>query len=224
MTNTNANPAGVADTSTTVKLKTRLYELTNENTANDSDAKGERITLLWCDGSMDEEPFTNDVTYTKTMLHDLSSFVHYCSSEAECIAYLATFLKNETILVVVSGALASKTLLDTANTIRRVDTIFIFCMEEKKFEALAQHPKVAGIFHEQESLKYSIMKTMRAIERQAAILQLYDPTKQRLARNLDRETGSFVWLQLIKEAIQKMCATVPNTTSEDSNGKQEMLH
>ncbi|CAF2745105.1 unnamed protein product [Rotaria sp. Silwood2] len=92
-------------------------------------------------------------------------------------------------------------------------------MEKQKYEFLLQYSKVAGIHDKQESLKYSILKTVRAIERQTAILQMYDPIKQRLARNLDRETGSFIWLQLIKEAIQKMSARIT-----DSNGKQTMLH
>ncbi|CAF1336750.1 unnamed protein product, partial [Rotaria sp. Silwood1] len=220
MANTTGSLNGVAVATTTLKLKKRLHQMNDEyDSSNNDDIKGDQISLLWCDGHTDDESFDNDILYTKTMLHDISNSVFCCSNETECLTYLTTVLKNETIILIISGALASKTLLDASKKIRRLDTIFIFCMEKQKYEFLLQHSKVASIHDKQESLKYSILKTIRAIERQTAILQMYDPIKQRLARNLDRETGSFIWLQLIKEAIQKMSARIT-----DSNGKQTMLH
>ena len=217
------NSVRVDCVTTAIKPNTRLCELNNNSVTNGDDDKGEGITLLWCDNHLEEEQFADDIAMTKSMFHDISNNVQICSSETECKTYLKTSSKVDTIILIVSGSLASKSLLDIANTTRQVDSIFIFCMNTNKYEAFLQNSKVVGIFNDQETLKYNIMKTMRAIERQSAILQLYDGTKQKLGRNLDRETGSFIWLQLVKEVIQKISTNVRDTNSEILNGKEEML-
>ncbi|CAF0810078.1 unnamed protein product [Adineta ricciae] len=193
----------------------------------------ESIALIWCDVQVDErnEAFVNDVQQTKAILRELNDFVHFCSNETDCVAHVKTF-KTETIILIISGSYASEKLLDDMHTLRHVDTIFIFYMEKSKYEAspVLQNPKytkIGGIFDEQESLKRNIIKAVRAIERQSAIFALYDSKKQKTARNIDRENGSFLWLQLIKEVIQQMSITIETPGSanvRDSTSKQEMLN
>ncbi len=54
------------------------------------------------------------------------------------------------------------------------------------------------------------MKTVRAIEKQAATFAIYDSKKQKSNLNLNRESGSFVLLQLTKAAVQRMSLNMQN--------------
>ena len=88
-----------------------------------------------------------------------------------------------------------------------VDTIFIVCVDLIQYEPWLdpslKYTKIAGIFNEQELLKRNIVKTVRAIEKQTAIFATYDSKKQKSNRNLNDESGSFVWLQLVKTALNE---------------------
>ena len=175
----------------------------------------ETTTLVWYDVETVEttSPFENDVKQTKAMLRELNDFVQLFSSESSCIQYMEN-TRNETIILVISGSGASVNLLQKAHTLRHVDTILIFCMDILQYTPLldpsVKYTKIAGIFNEQETLKKNILKTVRAIGKQTAIFAIYDSKKQKTNRNLNRESGSFVWLQLVKAAIERMAANLQN--------------
>ena len=187
----------------------------------------ESITLVWYDVELEETNyhFEDDVKQTKIMLRELNDFVQLFSNELDCIEYMEKF-RNETIILIISGSGASSQLLQKAHTLRHVDTIFIFCIDVLHYMPLLdsslKNTKIAGIFDEQENLKTNIVKTVRAIEKQAAIFAIYDAKKQKSNRNLTRDSGSFVWLQLTKAAVQRLSANMHNEKDLDL-AKGEML-
>lgn len=187
----------------------------------------ELITLVWYDVGTEEVNtlFREDVRLTRTVLRELNDFVQLFSTEAACIEYMEK-CTTEIIVLIVSGSNASGTLLEKVHTLRQVATVFIFCNDINKynllFEPPLKYPKIDGIFTDQQSLKESIVRTVRLIEKQAAMFSIYNPEKQKSSRHLSGESGSFVWLQLVKEGIQRFRANGSQKT-EDLTAKEEML-
>lgn len=192
---------------------------------NETRVNRESITLLWYDLEVEElGPVAEDMRRTKAMLRELNDFVQLFSYESVCIEYMEKF-KNETMILVISGSGATERLLDKAHSLRHIDTVFIFCIDSDKYKPLLEPPtlknvKIAGIFCEQESLKQSMAKTVRAIEKQAGVFAIYDPKKQKSNRNVPLEGGSFVWFQLIKESVQRIHT---DDEKHSSTEKEEML-
>jgi tetratricopeptide (TPR) repeat protein len=184
----------------------------------------ESVTLIWFDSEVNKhnEAFADDMRKTEVMLRRLNDFVLLCSSEADCITQMERS-KSERVILIISGMCATAALLEKAHSFRQVDTILIFCMQSSKYEALLQdikNTKIKGIFTDQDSLERCIFKTVRAIKKQLAVFALYDSRKLKSIHNLDRGRGTFIWRQLMKEAVTKMPR---NNASEERVSKQEIL-
>ncbi|UJR16695.1 hypothetical protein I4U23_003595 [Adineta vaga] len=184
----------------------------------------ETITIIWYDNQVNKHEctYTDAIKQTQTMLHRLNYTVHLCSNEIDCIAQMENS-KNERVLLITSGTCATETLLEKAHSLRHVDTILIFCMNASKYESSIRdikNTKVKGIFTNQDSLKQYTVKTIREIEKHIAVFALYDRRKLKSIHSLDRECGSFVWRQLLKEVIKKIPR---NNDSEEFISKREML-
>lgn len=197
------------------RARSKTNPIDSESTDDLARVNCETTTLIWYDVQTAEtsSPFENDVKQTKAMLRELNDFVQLFSNETSCIQYMEE-TRNETIILIISGSSASQNLLQKAHALRHVDTILIFCMDIDHYtpilDSSLKSSKIAGIFNEQETLKKSILKTVRAIEKQTAIFAIYDSKKQKTNRNLSRESGSFVWLQLVKAAIERMAYHLQN--------------
>jgi tetratricopeptide (TPR) repeat protein len=68
-------------------------------------------------------------------------------------------------------------------------------------------------------LASNIVRSIELVDKQSAIFALYNTDKQKSTRNLSRESGSFIFLQLVKQVLQKM------SSNEEAmkTSKQEML-
>jgi predicted RNase H-like nuclease len=68
-------------------------------------------------------------------------------------------------------------------------------------------------------LASNIVRSIELVDKQSAIFALYNTDKQKSTRNLSRESGSFIFLQLVKQVLRKM------SSNEEAmkTSKQEML-
>ena len=167
----------------------------------------ESITLLWFDKELGKQNsnFLDDTKKTESMLRRLNDFVLLCSKETDCIDQIER-AKDERVILIIAGACATKSFLEKAHSFRQVDTLLILCMKFHKYEALLHdinNSKIKGVFTDQDSLERCIVGTIRAIDKQLAAFALYDSRKLQSTHNLDRECGSFVWRQLMKDAVKK---------------------
>ena len=182
----------------------------------------EQITLIWLDNQLEQtSQFANDIHLTEEMLRELNDYVQLFSSESNCLDYMES-IKTETILLVVAGSSASSNLLEKTHRMRHVDSIFIFCQRTTSYEPLLRnkdYQKLAGVFNEREALASSISGSIEFVDKRSAIFALYNVEKQKSARNLNRESGSFIFLQLVKQVLQKMSSN--NEAAQAS--KTEML-
>ncbi|CAF1480183.1 unnamed protein product [Adineta ricciae] len=180
----------------------------------------EQVTLVWLDShARNNGPFADDIHLTEELLRKLNDYVMLFDNELECLTYVDS-VKNETVLLIVSGRCATSNLLDALQKLSYVDSIFIFCQNKNNYERLKEkYKKVVGIFTEQRNLGESIRNAIELIDRQSTIFALYNVDKQKSMRDLSRESGSFIFLQLIKQVIKRMAMN--NGSADDS--KQEMV-
>ena len=184
----------------------------------------ESVTLVWFDKELGKQNrnFVDDMKITEAMLRRLNDFVFLCSKETDCINQIERS-KDKRVLLIIAGACATKSFLEKAHSFRQVDSILVFCTKFHKYEVLlhdVNNSKIKGIYTDQDSLERCIVRTTRAIEKQLVAFALYDSRKLTSTHNLDRECGSFVWRQLMKEAVKKI---VRNNILEEDASKQEML-
>jgi len=208
--------------------KGRLLERHKQETVNNGKQlpttriNCEQITLIWFDSQLGEEsPFIDDLRLTEEMLREINDYVLLFSNETQCFAHIES-IKSETILFIVAGSCASFNLLDKLHNMRHIDSIFIFCQNKNAYESLLfnkDYHKLMGVFDEQTSLTLGIQRAIELVDRQSAIFSLYNTDKQKSTRDLSRESGSFIFLQLVKQVIQKMLSN--NDAMKTS--KQEML-
>ncbi|CAF2251126.1 unnamed protein product [Rotaria magnacalcarata] len=180
----------------------------------------EQITLVWLDSHIiDNGSFADDICLTEEILRELNDYVVLFDNESECLAYISS-IKNETVLLIVSGLCATLNLLSALHKLRHVDSIFIFCQNKNNYEKLKKdYCKIIGIFNEQRSLALSIKNAIEIVDKQSTIFALYDTDKQKSMRDLSRESGSFIFLQLFKQAMKQMAMNNGST----NESKHEMI-
>lgn len=211
------------DTGETPVLERHKHaEIDFENAWSSARTNCEQITLVWLDSYVtDNKVFVDDIRLTKEILRELNDYVVLFDNELECLTYISS-IKNETVLLIVSGLCATSKLLDSLHKLRHVDSIFIFCRNKDKYEHLKKdYQKIIGIFNEQKSLGLSIKNAIELVDRQSNIFALYNTDKQKSMRDLSRESGSFIFLQLVKQVIKQMAINDDGSMNES---KQEMIN
>ena len=182
----------------------------------------EQITLIWLDPSIgDESPFSEDIHLTERTLRHLNDYVLLFTNTSECLRHIES-IQNETVILIVAGSCASSELMAKMQKVRHVDSVLIFCRRKDRYESLLskkEYNKLLNIFDEQASLEKCIADLIEQINRQSAIFTLYDPQKQKFTRDPTHESGSFLFLQLIKKVIEKMAAN----GNAMSGSREEML-
>ncbi|UJR17485.1 hypothetical protein I4U23_004380 [Adineta vaga] len=199
-----------------------LKRFTNEQTLIEMDENWticrenkESITLLWFDRNIKLN--LPDIQLTKNRLREINDYVLFFTELDECLQFIKS-TKSEKIFLIVSGNDAH-ILLSEIHNLRQIDSIFVFCVNKLKYEKLlvenSVYDKIVDIFTEQHSLIRSLQKNIQLAEQQMDIFNVCNQS-QRSIRNLLKESGSFIWHQLLKEVLQKM-------PSNDQNAKEEML-
>ena len=182
----------------------------------------EQVTLIWLDPQIGQKSaFSSDLRQTEQILRELNDYVLLFSNSSDCFTHIES-IRHETVVLIVAGSSASPDLLTRLHKLRQLDSIFIFCRHKSVYQSLLtmrEYHKLVDAIDEQTTLEVSIARTIEQIAKQSIIFALYDPNKQWSTRDLDRNSGSFLFLQLVKQVIRKM---LPN---EDSihRSKEEML-
>ncbi|CAF2035132.1 unnamed protein product [Rotaria magnacalcarata] len=176
----------------------------------------EDLTLVWFDQYMDEIENQSDVEITKDLLRQIHRYVIFFTEPDACIDYLKSISK-EKIFLIISGSYAIE-YLDKIHLMQQVDSVFIFCLYLEKYSELKEkYSKVIDVFNQQSDLIDSLSKNVELAVRQASIFGLFDG-KERSARYLTREAGSFLWFQLLTDVLRNITKTDKHNT-----GIEDML-
>ncbi|CAF3947148.1 unnamed protein product, partial [Rotaria sordida] len=105
-------------------------------------------------------------------------------------------------------------ILPAINSLRQLDSVFIYSIEEKDENFLDKYSKIIGIFDQQIDLFRSIEENTDLAIKQVESFKFYEKN-QKSTRELSKESGSFLWLRLFKDIVLKL--------PHDEQSKQEMI-
>jgi hypothetical protein len=152
----------------------------------------EDIQLIWLDENLDD---SSEYRRIQSTLLELNPAVQLYSDFNLCIGLIES-IKNERIFLIVSCTFAHS-ILSKVSTHRALVAIFIFCANEQDHEtSIKKYQKVIGIFTDQDCLLASVRETMDIVEKQTLAFKLFDQ-KQKLGRDLSKESASFIWQQML---------------------------
>jgi tetratricopeptide (TPR) repeat protein len=191
----------------TIPLEKRRRNLfPNEAVENKED-----IQLIWLDENLDD---SSDCLRTQSMLLELNSAAQFYSDFDRCIN-LIKLIKDERVFLIISSAFA-RSFLAQISTYRTLIAIFIFCTNSQQQETSTNKcDKVVGIFTDQDGLFKSIREEMNLVEKQTLAFSLFDQ-KQRLGRDLSKESASFIWHQMLIYVLKQI--------PQNQQSKDEMLN
>ena len=176
----------------------------------------EDVSIIWFDQNMDEVANKEDVEKTKTFLRKINDYVLFYSEPERCIEHIKASAK-EKIFLITSGSYALDHL-DKIHPMAQIDSVFIFCVFMDKYLPLKEkYSKLIDVFTEQSDLIESLTSQVELVTKQAAVFGLFDG-KERSTRYLTRESGSFLWFQLLTDVLKTM-----SMTDVKNEGIEEML-
>jgi len=89
-----------------------------------------------------------------------------------------------------------------------VNSIFIFCLNRSNhIELLIDYSKIIGIFTEEKSLVKSVQNAIHLMSKHLIAFSLFSQQKQKSIRDLSKESASFLWNQLLIDALKQMPQT-----------------
>ena len=177
---------------------------------NEIDENKETVQLIWLNENFDDSP-DNLSTYARLL--ELNPAVQFYSDFDRCVKFIKS-IKNEQIFLIVSHNFAQRTLTQISNY-RNLISIFIFSANDKQQEAFVYGcNKVVGIFTDRNHLLESIRMTIDTVEGKTLVFNLFNQ-KQRLGRDLSKESASFIWHQMLIYVLRQM--------PQDQQSRDEML-
>ena len=163
------------------------------------DANKESTTLLWVDPKIGP---SEDTEKTKQNLRSINDFVVFHTDLDQCITFIQS-TEKEKIFLITSGSKASQ-LLPLVAHLRQVDSIFIFCLKQDRYQHLIdEYPKVIGIYVRLDDLCSSIRHEIELVDQQLQTFSVFDQ-HQKSTKDLSQQSGEFLWLQLFHYVIIRL--------------------
>ena len=163
------------------------------------DANKESTTLLWFDPKIGS---SEDNEKTKQQLRSINDFVIFHTDLDRCVNFIQS-VDKENILLITSGSKASQ-LLPLVAHLRQVDSIFIFCIKQDRYQHLIdEYPKIIGIYVCLDDLCSSIRHEIERVDQQLQTLSVFD-SHQKSTKDLSQQSGEFLWLQLFHYVIIRL--------------------
>ena len=174
------------------------------------DANKESTTLLWFDPNIGS---FEDTERTKENLRSINDFVIFHTNLDQCVAFIKS-IEQEQIFLITSGSKASK-LLPLVAHLRQVNSIFIFCMKDERYQHLiSEYSKIIGIYAQLDKLSSSIRHEIDLFDKQLQTFSVFDH-HQKSTKDLSQQSGEFLWLQLFHHIIVRL--------PREQEAKQKMI-
>ena len=163
-------------------------------------ANKESTTLTWFDPNIGS---WEDTERTKQKLHSINDFVVFHTDLDQCVTFIQSILRNK-IFLITSGSKAYQ-LLPRGAHLRHVDSIFIYCIEQERYQRLTtQFPKIIGIYVDLDGLCSSIQHEINLVNKQLQTFSIFDGHHQRSIKDLSQQSGEFLWLQVFHYIIIRL--------------------
>lgn len=149
--------------------------------------------VIWLDGSIGEER-DEDCRNTISELQRVVKTIKTFTDSDQCIEFIET-VKNEKAYMITSGSLGQR-IVPRIHDMSQIDSIFIFCGDEKKHEQWAKEwSKVKGVHTEITPICDALKELVRQSEENAVI------SNDDSSKNLDQLDSSFMYTKIFKEIL-----------------------
>ena len=186
-------------TTTTPKTFPMGIKPSNDSLQLSVDENKENITLIWFDPNIGKR---DDTKTTMKQLREINDYVIFHTELEQCLTHILS-IRNEKIFLITSGVSVSD-LLSHISTISQIDSIFIYCMKEIKYQHLLKtYSKIIGIYTDLHSLCISIREQIDGVEKQLATFSYFDQ-RQKSTKDLSKQSAEFLWFQLFNYVMLRL--------------------
>ncbi|CAF0799761.1 unnamed protein product [Adineta steineri] len=148
-------------------------------------------------------------------LKEFNEYVVFHIDEKKCVEHI-TSIVTEKVLLIISGQCLISDILQQVESLRQLDSVYIFCSTPEKYEHLpVNHKKIIGIFRERCNLIHSLKENIKLVEKQLETFSFYNQ-HEKATRDLSKESAEFLWFQIFKDIILKM--------RPDNRARQDIVH
>ncbi|CAF4343435.1 unnamed protein product [Rotaria sp. Silwood2] len=147
-------------------------------------------------------------------LREINDCVILHTNQADCVKYMQS-VENEKIFLIISGKEAMS-ILSKTKSLKQLDSIFIFCLNVKKYQYLLEkYDLIVDIYDERSNLINSIKQNVKLLQRQLYTFNFYNEHTEKATRDISKESAEFLWFQLFKDVLLQM--------PRNQQAKQELI-
>ncbi|CAF0901463.1 unnamed protein product [Adineta steineri] len=159
----------------------------------------ENVLVVWLDGSID--PVCGDCQETITQLRHIVNNIHTYTDSDQCVDFIQTVTDNK-ICVIISGALGQH-VVPCVHGMSQVDSIFIFCSNQKWHEQWAKSwRKIKGVYTQLPVMCEAIKYAVKQCEQSTISLSFIPKDIGDVSTiTIDRLDPSFLYTQILKEIL-----------------------
>ncbi|CAF3681003.1 unnamed protein product [Rotaria sp. Silwood1] len=169
--------------------------------ANGSSRKNEEpITLVWYEEWNGNDLSHDDKIFRRQTLRQINDYVLFFQDKHDFLHYIH-LNQDEQIFIIIVPYCHSDELLSNIHILKQIYSIFLYStVGRNKYTRLLteKYSKIIGCFINQQELMDILQKRIKLLMRQSAMFNLYDDKKQMTARDLTKESGSFLFFQLFR--------------------------
>ena len=157
--------------------------------------------LVWVDASIDETH--KDCRYTLTQLRTVVNDVTVFTDPDACVDFLGG-VTDEKAFVMISGSLG-QALVPRIHSMKQVDTIFIFCMDQKRHRAwTSEWSKIADVFTRIEPICRALQESAAQCNWNSTPMSFLSNKADEINTDLNQLEPSFMYTQLFKNTFLEM--------------------
>ena len=158
----------------------------------------QNVLLIWLDSNIDDN--STDCQNTVSQLRRTVNSINTFTDGEECIHFLQN-MDNVKACMIVSGALGQH-IMPRVHTMSQVDSIFIFCGNEKYYEQWAKDwPKIKGVFTEIKPICEALKQAAQQCEQNAISITVMGTDGDVSNKNIDQLEPTFMYSQIMKEIL-----------------------
>ncbi|CAF1358437.1 unnamed protein product [Didymodactylos carnosus] len=162
---------------------------------------------------------SDDCRDALTHLNSCISCVNTFVNVDQCIDYIKSRSISEKVHFIISGSYAENIINLSIFNIPQIHTVYIHCKNTAKYQYLLELcPNLDGIYDNKSYLLTSLIRSMNDREPHSTFIKIINPDfyQQNNIRNLNKDTETFVWFQLLIHLLLR--------TEQTQESKMEMLN
>ncbi|CAF2156103.1 unnamed protein product [Rotaria magnacalcarata] len=187
----------------------------SDNFTLTNDENLEELSMIWLDSNIHKN---EDCLEMLTTLRSVINYLKVFDNISECIAYINSITTETKILFIVSAELGESVISEIYHS-PNIVSIYVFCYDKIKHEIWSSQykPKLQGVFIDKDTLYSKLVSDMKLqLSNFLPISILSENAEQRCIRDLNKESVSFMWFQLLIQTLINM--------EHVDNAKNEMIN